>query len=114
METLICIILCFIGIATYFLRRFSTRTNKDKEPSIAFWWKDNWPELTQILLFTTGIMIILLLPSTTIVLDEQLAKLPVILQVASKPVVSFGIGLGLSSLIYGIFLKKVKQQEDQG
>jgi hypothetical protein len=121
METIISIILCTLGIASYFLNRYANRKDKVKEPTLIFWWKDNWPELVQILLFTFSGMIIILMPGTTISIDSALNnlihKLPEWAQIdvmaPSKPIISFIWGLGGSALVYFLFRKKSKKVEEE-
>jgi len=55
-------ILALVGLAVIFLSRYASRSTKT-EPSISFWWRDNWVELIQGLLVTFLFMVILQLTS---------------------------------------------------
>ena len=106
-------ILNLIGIAIYFLNRFAQRRIKLK-PTFTFWIKDNWPELTMVLLFDLGCMLILMNEATQVKITELFANYIPLLeanQVLAKLILSFSLGLGLSSLIYSIFRKKLKSKK---
>lgn len=102
------ILLNFIGILIYFINRYANRANKTPVFSFKFWLKDNWPEVTTILLLDIALMILVFSPGTEISFDALFSKLPFGLKIAGDLLMSFLLGLGLSSLFYTIFKKKVR------
>jgi hypothetical protein len=113
METFVNWVLCILGMGVFFLGKFNGRTDKTKEPSLGFWWKDNWPELVNSLLITCALMIILSLASTELNFDAILAKLPFHLGLAPKPIAAFILGAGGSAFAYKIVNKKAKAIMDK-
>lgn len=98
------ILLNILGILIYFLNRYNNRRSKDKSFSINFWVKDNWPELLIVILVDISIMLLLLLNDISI---DAAQFLPTWLVKVGDLGISWLIGLGLASLIYSIFRKKV-------
>lgn len=101
-------LLNIIGILVYFINRFANRTNKTAAFSLKYWLKDNWPELSTVLLIDLALMLIINSPGTEINFDEIFSKLPFGIKVAGDLFFSFLLGLGLAALFYSIFKKKVK------
>jgi len=60
-----------------------------------------------VLLLDIALMILLLGPGTEVNFDEILSKLPFGLKVAGEPFLAFLLGLGLSSLFYTLFKRKI-------
>jgi hypothetical protein len=102
------ILLNVIGILIYFINRYANRANKAPDFSLKFWLKDNWPEMTTTILLDVALMILLFSPGTEISFDALFSKLPFGVKIAGDLLMSFLLGLGLSSLFYSIFKKKVK------
>jgi len=102
------ILLNLIGVMIYFINRYSKRTFKTTKFSSTFWLKDNWPEMSTILLLDIALMILLFSPGTEINFDDLFSKLPFGLKIAGDLLMSFLLGLGLSSLFYTIFKRKVR------
>jgi len=101
-------LLNIIGILIYFINRYAKRTKKTVGFSFKFWIKDNWPEVSTVILLDIALMILLLGEGTQINFDDLFNKLPFGLSVAGEPFLAFLLGLGLSSLFYKLFRKKVK------
>jgi len=77
-------LLFLLGALAYFFIRYANRTDKVKDFSIKFWWKDNMPELVASLVLPEGLV------------------------VSAKLVSSLACGLGLGAGVYELFKKKVK------
>jgi hypothetical protein len=101
-------LLNLIGIMVYFINRYAGRENKKPDFSLRYWLQDNWPEISTVLLIDLAIMLLINSPGTEINFDEFLSKLPFGIKVAGDLFFSFLLGLGLASLFYTIFKKKVK------
>lgn len=104
------IVLNILGILIYFLNRYNNRRSKDKSFSINFWVKDNWPELLIVLLVDVSIMLLLILNDISI---DAAQFLPTWLVKIGDLGIAWLIGLGLASLIYSIFRKKVSDANDK-
>jgi purine-cytosine permease-like protein len=104
------IVLNILGILIYFLNRYNNRRSKDKSFSINFWVKDNWPELLIVLLVDISIMLLLILNDISI---DAAQFLPTWLVKIGDLGIAWLIGLGLASLIYSIFRKKVSDANDK-
>jgi hypothetical protein len=101
-------ILNIIGMLIYFIQRYAGRRNKTKF-SFRFWLNDNWPELITSILFNVALMLLLMQPETNINIDDWLKEnIPFQLQIATKPLFSLLLGIGLSALIYKMYRKKTK------
>jgi len=101
-------LLNIIGILIYFINRYAKRTKKTVAFSRKFWIQDNFPEVSTVILMDIALMILLLGEGTKVNFDDLLSKLPFGLSVAGEPFLAFLLGLGLSSLFYKLFRKKVK------
>ncbi len=102
------ILLNLIGVLIYFINRYKNRTKKTIAFSFKYWFKDNWAEISTILLIDIALMILLFNPGTEVNFDDLFSKLPFGLKLPADLFMSFLLGLGLSSLFYTIFKKKVK------
>ena len=102
------VLLNIIGILIFFINRYNKRTIKTKAFSLKFWLKDNWAETTTIVLLDIALMCLLFNPETEINFDDLFSKLPFGLKLPADLFMSFLLGLGLSSLFYSIFRKKIK------
>ena len=100
------ILLNLIGIAIYFLNRYSNRSKKNVAFDYRFWINDNWPEITTVVLLDTALMILLFAPGTEVNFDELLSSLPIGIKISGSWLMSFLLGLGLSSLFYKLFKAK--------
>ena len=98
-------ILAFTGLLIYFLSRYANRSNKSN-PSLKFWWKDNWPEFTQSILWVFALMSIL--TSDNAVVDSRrfqdwinkYINFPDGMVLPAKMVISFLLGLFISKIQY--------------
>ena len=104
-------VLNIIGIMVYFIGRFSQRKSKTIQPSFTFWFKDNWPELIQTSLLNFAIMLIISMKQLSVNMDIWLQeKLPYISidPVVAKAILSLGVGLIITHMVYQSYLSKVK------
>ena len=102
------ILLNIIGILIFFINRYNRRTKKTVAFSIKFWLQDNWHEMATIILLDIALMCLLFNPETEINFDDLFSKLPFGLKLPADLLMSFLLGLGLSSLFYSIFKRKLK------
>jgi Kef-type K+ transport system membrane component KefB len=105
-------LLNLIGIMIFFINRYANRTKKTIAFSFKYWLKDNWPELATVLLLDLALMLLLFSEGTEVNFDALFSKLPFGLKVAGDLFMSFLLGLGLSSLFYNVFKKKVKDAKN--
>lgn len=107
METLICIVLCVMALALFFLRKYAGRTDKVKEPDLKFWWKDNKIDLISAVLVVTIFMTLMLIGSVAIDVDGILKKyeVPFVIILSAKPAMSALIGYFGTNFAYGKFSK---------
>ena len=100
-----------IGVVIYFLNRFGNRRKKEKF-NFKFWFYDNYRELFTTLLFDIAIMIIVMMPDVQVNFDAFLSEnLPFAISISpivAKALLSFLLGLGLSSLFYKYYKLKAK------
>jgi len=109
MLSIMKIILNIIGILIFFLNRFSGRKDKTKAPSLAFWLKDNWGELTIIALFDVALMMLVFQGGLEFNF-EKLTMLPDGIQLAGDGALCFIIGLILSWGAYVGYQKLFKSK----
>lgn len=99
-----------LGIWIFFLVRFENRKKKNVFNPI-FWIKDNWIELLAIFLFDIALMIIIMHPDISVnpqrLIEKYIPFDVVATGFAAKMIVSFLIGLGLSSGLYSL-VKRLK------
>jgi len=101
-------ILFILGSLAYFLIRYSKRRNKLADFDFKFWLKDNWPELSVILILDIAVMIIFMDAGTNI--TEWLTTfLPAGIAVSTTLVAALACGLGLGKGIYEAFRRKLKK-----
>jgi flagellar biosynthesis protein FliQ len=101
-------ILFALGTLAYFLIRYSRRRNKLADFDFKFWLKDNWPELSVVLILDVAVMIIFMDADTNI--TEWLTTfLPKGIAVSAKLVTALACGLGLGKGVYEVFRKKLKK-----
>lgn len=110
MKTLLAILLNVLGITIYFLTRYGSRAEKDKDFSLAFWWKDNWNELVTTVLFDAAVMILFLAGDIELNISQFI---PEWLMKVGGLTIAFALGLGLAALIYEIFKKKIKAENEK-
>ena len=101
------VLLNILGILIYFINRYNKRGKKTIGFSLKFWIQDNWPEITTIILSDIALMILLFNPGTEVNFDDLFSKLPFGLKLPADLFMSFLLGLGLSSLFYTMFKKKI-------
>ena len=101
------ILLNAIGILIYFINRYNKRTTKTVAFSFKFWIRDNWHEMSTIILIDVALMCLLFSPGTEVNFDDLFSKLPFGLKLPADLLMSFLLGLGLSSLFYTIFKRKI-------
>ena len=100
------IIMNMLGILIYFLNRFANRRAKDKTFNVVFWLKDNWPEFSVIMLVDISMLILFLSNDISI---EAIDVMPPIVAKLGDLTVSWLLGLGLSSAIYNVIRKKIRE-----
>lgn len=100
-------ILAFLGIAIFFIAKYAKRKDQEKAFSFAFWLKDNWPESVTSILATIALLIIFLSPEAVYDFDSLIDKIPGVVSLPVKMVVSLLVGLGNSALLYKMFKTKV-------
>jgi hypothetical protein len=105
------VLLNVIGILIYFINRFNKRSKKTIGFDLKFWLNDNGPEMATIILLDIALMILLFSPGTEINFDDLFSKLPFGLKLPADMLMSFLLGLGLSSLFYTLFKKKIKDSK---
>ncbi len=101
-------ILNLLGILIFFINRFKQRTHKTVSFKFKYWVEDNFQEMATTLLLNLALMIILQINLRDGTLDTVLAKLPEWVSILGVPGICFGLGAGLSWLLYEMFRKKVK------
>jgi hypothetical protein len=101
------IILNILGILIYFINRYANRAQKAQPFSFKFWLRDNWPEVSTVFLLDIALMVLLFSPGTEVNFDKMLSTLPIGIKVSGSWLMSFLLGLGLSSLFYKLFKAKV-------
>ena len=108
-------ILNTIGIISFFIRRYAKRRNKTVQGSFKFWFKDNWPELTQTMLLNIALMLIINMKSVVFNLDKFFEeKLPAGIGISidadvAKAIVSFALGFLITGIIYEMYASKKKK-----
>ena len=102
------ILLNVLGVLIFFINRYNNRNKKTVAFSFKFWLRDNWHEMSTIILLDIALMILLFNPGTEVNFDDLFANLPFGLKLPADLLMSFLLGLGLSSLFYTIFKKKIK------
>jgi hypothetical protein len=97
-------------MAAFFLSKYSGRTDKVKEPSLKFWWADNWPELVISTLLVTMVMILLLMGAFEFKIAEWLQSqdMPFIVVILPRLASSAIIGWFGTAVIYKVVSKKAK------
>jgi hypothetical protein len=101
-------LLNLIGILIFFINRYANRTKKTVAFSFKFWIKDNWPEMSTVLLLDVALMLLLFSEGTEVNFDDLFSKLPFGMKVAGDLLMSFLLGLGLASLFYKVFKHKIR------
>lgn len=99
-------ILAAIGLAIYYIGRYSNRKNKTKF-SLFFWLDDNWPELVTSTLATISLMVIFLDKDAAFDFQSMLDSVPFIKSLPSEKLVSLTIGY-LNSMIFYKLMKQKK------
>jgi hypothetical protein len=108
-------ILAILGITINFLSKFNARTKNDNF-NVEFWIKDNWPELTQSLLFVVAIMI--MLDKAEFQTGDFYTWLGSILPVPGgviipvQMILPFLLGLSVNHIVYWYNKKYLKKQKE--
>jgi hypothetical protein len=89
---ILCVIVNLLGIISFFLNRYDGRKDKVKEPSLKFWWNDNWAQLMNILVWDAILMTLLIFGGIKFDLT-QIEAVPKWLAVLGDAGISAGIGL---------------------
>ena len=107
METFFCIVLCVMGLALFFLRKYAGRTDKTAEPNWKFWWNDNKVDLISAVLVVTILMTLMLMGSISLDLDTLVKdySIPYIVILSPKLAISAIIGYFGTNWMYGKFSK---------
>ena len=98
----------FIGIFIYFFTRFTNRTDKVKEPSLQYWWKDNWPELITIFLFNIVLMLLVIGGGLNVNFEKLFPQLSEWVTFTGDVALSLFTGLLLASMFYNFYKTKIK------
>jgi len=101
-------ILNFLGISIFFINRFKQRTHKTVSFKLKYWITDNFQEMATTLLLNLALMLILSENIKDGTLEPILAKLPEWVTILGVPGICFGLGAGLSWLLYELFRRKIK------
>jgi hypothetical protein len=101
-----------IGTLLYFFMKFNGRTDKTKEPSLKFWWKDNWPELVLAFGFDTLAMVILMNKGTDLT-GFLASKLPAGIVLPTRLIIGAACGLGIGGGIYELISGKCKKVKEK-
>lgn len=94
------------------MRLYGTRKKNDNF-SFEFWIKDNWPELVGSTVVLIAFMMILVSDEAVIDIQPWLDTLPFpgTLIIPAKRLISLGLGLGITEIVYLINKKKKKWVE---
>jgi amino acid transporter len=100
-------IIAFLSIAMSFFVKFMNRKDKQKEPNLGFWVKDNYPELIVSLLS----MVILLIIAGKIQFnpDVILEKIPIVTYLPVDLIVAAIVGY-LNNTLWYAGIKQVKNK----
>ena len=102
-------ILALVGIMIYFITKYAKRRKKTIGFNLKFWAQDNWPEIIVSLLATYALMVIFMSDDAVFDLDYLIQKIPGVVSLPIKMVVSLLIGFGNSALFYAMFKVKTKK-----
>jgi hypothetical protein len=102
------IVLNLLGILSFFLNRFEKRTDKVKEPSLAYWWKDNWAQLMNILIWDVALMLLVMFGGLHVDFTKLAPTIPSWITVVGDGALSFGIGLFGAYAGYMLIKKKAE------
>lgn len=107
-------VLAFLGIWLSFGIKFLARSDKNKEKSLRYWWKDNWFEFTLSLTVLIILMIVATNPETgydqekfNLFLKEKLPSFTWI-TFPVKIVIPAFIGYGANEVVYFLVKRKLK------
>lgn len=101
-------LLNLLGILIFFINRFKQRTHKTVSFKFKYWISDNFQEMATTLLLNLALMIILDQNIKSGTIDQLLLKLPDWVSILGIPGICFGLGAGLSWLLYELFRRKIK------
>ena len=94
-------ILAAIGLAIYFIGKYSKRKNKTKF-NLRFWLKDNWPELITSILATIALLVIFLDEGAVFDFSSIFEGVPFIQALPTEKFVSLLIGYLNSFIFYNL------------
>lgn len=98
-----------IGSLIYFMIRYIGRTDKAKDFSLAFWFKDNIPELSVV--FGLDLILMIILSDSRVNVSGFLAKhLPEGIVVPAELIIGAACGLGLGYAGYEFIQKTIKKK----
>lgn len=99
-------ILAFLGIAIYFISKYIGRSNKEKTFSFGFWIKNNWDKSMVSALATIALMLLFLSPDAQFDFSDFFGKIPGVISLPVKGILSLGSGLFNSVWVYALFKTK--------
>lgn len=99
-------VLAFLGIAIYFISKYIGRTNKEKSFSFGFWMKNNWHKSLVSALCTVALMLLFLSPEAQFDFKDFFSKIPGVISLPAKGILSLGAGLFNSIWVYALFKTK--------
>ena len=93
------IVLNVLGIVTFFWVRFANRTDKMKQPTIGFWFRDNFEQLIGIALLDIAIIMLVLTGGLQLSF-EKIQTLPEWIQLTGDSAIFYLTGLIFALLGY--------------
>ncbi len=105
-------VLFILGTLAYFLMRYGNRKDKSKAPSITFWFKDNWTELSLSFVLDLILMILIIDESVdiTIWLQKFIPEgLVSLVNLAIPAICGLGLGWGAYEFVKK-FIKRKSQK----
>lgn len=100
------ILINILGIITFFFVRFANRTDKTAQPSLKFWFKDNWEQLICITLIDIALMLLVFQGGFKISF-ENLPGLPTWVQIIGDSAMYYLVGLVFSFFGYEAYKKLI-------
>lgn len=103
------ILLNVIGIAIFFLNRFSGRKNKDAPVSVSYWLKDNWEQLLIVALFDVALMLLVFFGGLEFNFERIAPMLPDGVKLVGDSALCFLVGLVFAWVTYVGYKKLFKE-----
>jgi hypothetical protein len=112
MEVIMKIALNVIGILIFFLVRLSGRKDKGSELSIKFWLKDNWEQLSAVVLFDVALILLVFQGGLKFNFEKIAPMLPDGVQLIGDAALCFLVGLFFAWGVYVGYKKMVIEKRD--